>query len=181
MSERFDIRSGERGVIRLFRIDLPAEETKRFLQRDPLTGRWPVQQALGVEDLDETFVDIMSVDDLGEMGLAGYMTDGLGISDADIAEHRAQLDAVTGAVLVLLSRAFKGLAVSLQPRAPLRWIGTFREEHSPVQFDPLPTGGTEPAPMRARGRSNAAMSGRVAMTALLVIFAITALIIWIAA
>lgn len=181
MSDTFDIKAGERGVVRLFRIDLPKEAIAGFAEEDSLSGRWPLKAALGVEDINPRFVDVVAIRDLDEMGLTGYMTEGLGVSEDGIAPHRARLEALEGYVLVVLSGAFKGLAVTLLPRAPLRWIGTFFEERPEVKFETLPSESSRPAPAEKKPSSNAAMSGRVATLALLVIFGITALMIWIAA
>ncbi|MEM8775568.1 MAG: hypothetical protein AAGF53_11085 [Pseudomonadota bacterium] len=184
MSDRFDIKAGERGVVRLFRIDLPSDQVKAFSNLDRMTGRWPLKEALGIEDINDTFIDVFSVEDLGEMGLAGYMNDGLGISQDELAADGTLLNSVQGCVLVMLSGAFKGLAVTLLPSAPLRWIGTYKEDRAPVQFEKLPDQGAETAvpdvPAKKKP-SDAAMSGKVAMLALLVFFGLTALMIWIAA
>ena len=181
MSETFEIRAGERGVLRLFQIDLPREGIEGFTESDPLSGRWPLKEALGVEDINETFIDVVAIRDLDDMGLTGYMVEGLGVSKDEIAPHRNQLDALEGHVVVVLSGAFKGLAVTLLPRAPLRWIGTFFEDRPAIKFEKLPSESSIPAPSAKKAKSNAAMSGRVATLALLVIFGITGLMILIAA
>ncbi|MEM8536830.1 MAG: hypothetical protein AAGF56_03105 [Pseudomonadota bacterium] len=182
MSERFDIKAGERGVIRLFTVHLAKADAETFAERDLMTGDWPLSRALGVEDINTDFVDLFAVEDLGELGLTGYMIDGLGIDEAAIDEDRARLETVQGFVLVVLSSAFKGLSVSLLPRAPLRWIGTYFEDRSPVQFEKLPDESAAPqAEASPKKKSDAAMSGRVAMLALLVVSLITGLMIWIAA
>lgn len=186
MSDTFHIKAGERGVVRLFRIDLPPEEIKTFSENDLMTGRWPLKEALGIEDVNATFIDVFSVAELGELGLAGYMTEGLGVSQAELADDGAFLGALDGHVLTVLSGAFKGLAVTLQPSPPLRWIGTYREDRAPVQFEKLPdeaaVSEAEPEPVPKKKKpSDAAMSGKVATLALLVFFALTALMIWIAA
>lgn len=181
MSDTFDIKAGERGVLRLFQVDLPKDAMPRFSQIDDISGRWPLKEALGIEDMNEAFVDVFEVRDLDEMGLIGYMTEGLGVSEEEIAPHREQLDALEGHIVVVLSGAFKGLAVTLLPRPPLRWIGTFFEDRPPVKFEALPSDSSVPSAPPKKTPSNAAMSGRVATLALLVIFGITAVMIWIAA
>lgn len=181
MSARFDIRAGERGVLRLFSVDLPKETISGFSEPDQITGRWPLKEALGVEDINERFVDVFAISDLEDMGLVGYMIEGLGVSEEEIAPHREQLEALDGNMVVILSGAFKGLAVTLLPRPPLRWIGTFFEERQQVKYEELPSGGAEPVQTPKKTPSNAAMSGRIATLALVIIFGITALMIWIAA
>ncbi len=120
--------------------------------------------------------------DLKGLGLSGYMREGLGIAEDEI--DAARLDALEGVLLVLRSGAFEGATLTLKPRAPLRWIGTYREEIAPVRFERLPDasvwGAVAPEEPVEKRPSDAAMSGRVAMVALLIIFTMTALVVWIA-
>lgn len=175
MSDRFEVGKGERGIVRLFALDLPEGEAAGFAGA-------ALEEALGAGGLDAQYVEVFPVADLKGLGLSGYMTEGLGIPAEQIEGDRARLDGLKGHVLVLLSGAFGGRAATLTPRAPLRWIGTYTEEHAPVTFAPLPsdaaagevTGGGAAPPSRA------AISGRVAMVALLVIAALTAVMIWVA-
>lgn len=170
MSERFEVKPGERGIVRIFAVDLTVDQIKGF----------DVAAALGVDRLDAAGIELFPVDDVKEIGLSGYMHEGLGIAADEL--DAARLDALEGYVLVVLSAAFAGQAATVTPKSPLRWIGTYTEETAPIKFEPLPSDSargnvvtqTKPPP------SDAAMSGRVAMIALLVIFAITGLMIWIA-
>lgn len=138
-----EVSATERGLVRLFAVDLPADEIETF--RTPDTNEdgdlvaWPLKAALGASYLDEDFIELFPVRDLEELGLRGYMVQGLGIAEADVAEDALRLDAVKGSVLVILSNAFGGFAETLAPRAPLRWIGTYKEETAPVTFAPLPS------------------------------------------
>lgn len=144
---RMEVKSTERGLIRLFAVDLPPEDasafnTRRFDQ-DGEQISWPLWDALEPAYLDEDFIEYFDVDDLEEMGLTGYMTEGLGIATEDVAQDAARLSAIKGHVLIVLSAAFDGVAQTLTPRTPLRWIGTYREEKAPVSFQPLPTKAAE--------------------------------------
>ena len=186
MSDRFDVKENEHGLVRLFSVDLPPTEIKAFADRDFDSDdddpAWPLKDALGATYLDEDFIELFPVSDLTGLGLPGYMIEGLGIAETDIAEDQARLSAIKGHVLVVTSNAFGGIAQTLRPRAPLKWIGTYAEETAPVTFQPLPSEAaqgnvnteTKPVP------SNAAMSGRVAMAALLVLALLVAVMIWIA-
>ena len=183
MSDRFEIKPTERGLIRLFTVDLPQTGLKAFAE----PGREgdddhpsPLQQALGAQSLDMELVELFPVSNLEGVGLPGYMIEGLGIAEADVEQDRARLEAIKGPVLIVLSSAFGGVAQTLTPKAPLRWVGTYAEERAPVAFQPLPSEGAEAAGVSKPGPSDAAMSGRIAMVALLVIFALTALVIWVA-
>ena len=176
MSDRFEVKQGERGLVRLFTVDLPPDRIDALRTPD-------LARALGVETLDADQIDLFSTDDVKELGLTGYMTEGLGIPEADLAADRAQLDALTGTVLIVRSAAFGGQAARVTVRAPLHWVATYAEDHAPVKFDPLPSGGpadTANARQPAKRVSNAAMSGRVAMVALVVLAVLTAVMVWVA-
>ena len=184
MSDRFNIPASEHGIVRLFTIDLPAADIPAFAEPDHNNDKapWPLLDALAATGLDENFIEVFPVSDLGEMGLAGYMTEGLGIAGAEIAAQRPQLDRLKGHVLIVLSSAFGGRAQTLAPQSPLRWIGTWSEDRPPVAFSALPSdaarGSVAPPPAKAPV-SDAAMSGRVATVALLVIFALVGVMIWV--
>jgi hypothetical protein len=179
MSERFEIKDNEHGVVRLFTVDLPEAELDGFADDSDVPSA--LQEALGVDRLNMDFVELFPVDTLEGVGLAGYMTDGLGVAQAEVDDDRARLEAIRGPVLFVLSSAFGRHAVTLTPKSPLRWIGTYTEDRAPVNFKPLPsesakgtTGGKAPP-------SDAAMSGRVASIALLVLFLLVAVVVWVAA
>lgn len=186
MSDTLKVRKGERGVVRVFVVDaswsgpkMTSEPDRTGADADP---HWPLQDALGLAHLDAEFIELFDVADLGELGLAGYMIEGLGIAEADVTMHRAQLDAIKGEVLLVYSKAFGGFETTLRPQAPLRWIGTYQEDRPPVSFDPLSSEAAqgETVPDAKPRPSDAAMSGRVAMVALLVIFALTGVVVWVA-
>lgn len=171
MSERFEVKAEERGLVRLFAVDVPPAELDAF----------DAASALGVEMLDPEQVEVFALADLKGVGLSGYMREGLGIAADEI--DAARLDAFEGVVMVLRSAALGGTEVTLTPQATLRWIGTYREETAPVTFEPLPGAsarGAATTEAPAKRPSDAAMSGRVASIALLVIFALTAIVVWIA-
>ncbi|SHI95257.1 hypothetical protein SAMN05444000_10431 [Shimia gijangensis] len=133
----------ENGLIRLFSVDLPPEEITLFRTRsfdkDGEQSSWPLWDALDPTYLDEDFIEFCDIASLEDLGLTGYMTEGLGVSEVDVAQDAARLSAITGHVLIVFSSAFDGIAQTLTPRAPLRWIGTYREDKAPVVFAPLPS------------------------------------------
>ncbi len=132
-----EVAAHEAGVVRLFRVDLPAAEIDAFMAKDwagydaadegAETPPWPVREALGAEYLDEGFVEVVAVKDVAGLGLAGYLAEGMGIPEADLAADRAMLDALEGHVLVVSSPAFGGLAQMLDPQQPLRPVGAYHE------------------------------------------------------
>ena len=133
---KMQVKPTERGLVRLFVVDLPPEEIKAFNTHATDTA-WPLKDALGATDLDEKRIEFIDVKDLDDLGLSGYMTEGLGIAEKDITPDANRLDALTGHVLIVHSAAFLGNTQTLTPRTPLRWIGTYAEETAPMQFQPL--------------------------------------------
>lgn len=113
------VTQGERGLVRVFALDMAPEEA-RFLAEPGA-----VDQVLGVTGLDPDHVDVIAVRDLDDLGLAGYLAEGAGIP-ADQIDAGA-LDAVTGHVLILRSRAFGGHAATLTPSPKLHLIGLYSE------------------------------------------------------
>ncbi|WP_294226225.1 hypothetical protein [uncultured Shimia sp.] len=181
--------SSERGLVRLFAVDVPSEEIDAFRAQehgaDGTLVSWPLQEALGFTYLDEDFIELFPVSDLEGLGLTHYMVEGLGIAQKDVAEDAARLSAQNGWILVVLSAAFDGVVQTLTPKSPLRWIGTYKEDGAPVHFEPLPdasakgrapTHGTvQPAPA-----SNPHLTLLLALLALpLIALVLGALIFWI--
>ncbi|WP_170474793.1 hypothetical protein [Ruegeria arenilitoris] len=109
----------ERGVLRLFHLDMRPEEAK-FL-REP----GAVDQVLGVTGLDAEQIDIFPVSDLEDLGLYGYLLDGCGISDDQL--NREKLGAIEGWVLVVRSAAFRGREATLTLDPRVRLVGLFTE------------------------------------------------------
>lgn len=186
MPEQMKIKAQEHGLIRLFAVDLPPESIQTFQTRQFGEGDqdiWPLRDALGATYLDEDFIELFDVADLEELGLAGYMQQGLGIAQQDINEARAQIDQITGHVLIVLSNAFDGLAQDLTPNAPLRWIGTFTEEGSPVQFKPLQSAAAKGsvAETKPAKTQNPHLTLLAAIAALPILIGLIALLVWLVA
>lgn len=122
----------DRNGVRVFSAALTPEEMQR--------GKASLAPALlGDPDLDPAHVELFDIAELSDIGLAAYLTEGLGVPDAAVDADRARLDALTGPVLILLSKALHGRAVTLTIDPRLALIGTYREDRPPVHFEPLPT------------------------------------------
>jgi hypothetical protein len=168
------INGSERDVLRLFALDLPPDEAGTFVEGEGL------REALGAEALRPDFVDVIRMDDLGEMPLSTYLQSAHGVTDEAISDTRAQVDGLTGVVLALPAQAFGGVSQTLTVKAPLRWVGTFGEERPETAAPALHSRAARGTPGGGKP-SDAAMSGRIAAIALLVLFALVALMVWIAA
>ena len=173
MSTRIEIKAGETGTVRVFSTDLSKEDIDGF---DMVT-------ALGAESLSPDQVELFDLADLTGLGLSAYLEEGHGIPADQLADMKPQIDGLTGVVLILPSRALAGKKQTLRPQAPLRLLGTFFESTQPISFEKLPS---EAAKGQVNTQtksppSNAAISGRVAMVALLFLALLVAVMIWIAA
>lgn len=178
MTDKMQIKANEHGLIRLFAVDIPPEDPPAFNAQSAIG--WPLQNALGAAQLNADFVECFDVSDLEELGLAGYMAQGLGIAEQDIAEARVQIDAIKGPVVIVLSKAFDGIAQDLSPKAPLKWIGTFQEDSPEVQFKPIASAAakgslSDTAPPK---KTNPHLTLLAAIVALPFLVGVIALIAW---
>ena len=176
---RIDVAAGERDIVRLFAIDLTRDEAAAMATPE---ADWSLHMALGAPDLDYGYVDLVDPEDLDGIGLSGFLTEGIGLDPALLAGDRAMLDGLTGPHAVISSPAFRGEALVLTPTNPVRWIATYAPEPEVKSMDPLRSEAAEgevtlSPPKRP---SDAAMSGRIALLALLVLAALTILIVVIA-
>lgn len=126
----------DRHGVRVFAAALSPQD----LQRDKAAL---AADLLGDPDLDPAYIEIFDVADLSDLGLAAYLTEGQGIPEPTIAPDLDRLEGVTGPVLILLSKALHGRAVTLHPDPRLSLIGTYAEDRPPVHFEPLPTGAAQ--------------------------------------
>ncbi|ROU02566.1 hypothetical protein [Histidinibacterium lentulum] len=162
----------ERGQVRLFAVDLPAEEADGWGTAENVAA------ALGVEKLVEGQWEYVAVSGLEGLGLAGYMEEGLGVDPAQLRDDLPRLAELTGHVLIVLSAAVRGR--TLRPRAPLRWIGTYGEPVSVAPMEKLRSASAEGwIDQPRKGPSDAAMSGRIATIAILVLLALVGVMVWV--
>lgn len=184
MSETFNVSATERGVIRLFTVNLSADQIDGFREPDyEADTPAPMNKALGVTYLDSDFVELIAISDLTGLGLAGYMVEGLGVAEADIKPHASRLNSLSGHILIVLSAAFGEFETTITPTAPLKWIGTYTEEGASVKFEPLQSEaakGIIAEPAGKPPKSDARIGGMIAMYALIAMFALVGLIIWVA-
>ena len=125
------VRPGEHGIVRVFALDLPDEQA-RFLREDGAAA-----QMLGTGPLDPAHVDVIQLRDLEEFGLTGYLAEGLGIPEADLARDRPQLDALTDWVLVVRSNAFESTGTSIVPVDGVRLVATLGEPETDWTATPI--------------------------------------------
>ena len=164
--------SNEHGLVRVFAIDLPDADVAKFV-KTPET----LATSLGVRQLDLTYVDLIDISALGEIGLHGYLQEGIDIAPDALAEVRPDLDHLKGHVAVILSKAFAGHAVDAVLQAPLRLVAILpeaRPDHNAGDLSFVDT----PSPVPAKKpKSQAAISGMVATYVLLGFFIFTGLLV----
>ena len=178
MSNSADVKSSERGVVRVFALDYALSmEIGHFGDLNCL------REALNVEELNEDDVQIVQLHVIADMGLAAFLEQGYDIALEELKPVREDLDRLTGDVAIIRSGAFGGQPVTLRTDGKARLVATLHEprpDHpKPMPLDYVGANGTV-AGKGDKAVSEAAMSGRVAMVALLVIFALTFLVVWIA-
>lgn len=147
---------------------------------DAAAQRAYVERLLGQTDMRHSHVDLIAIGTLEEIGLIGFLAEGPGVDEAALAPYRARLEVLSGHVLVLYPGAFAD-DVSLTLGPELTLIATLTQPQTDwSSTEPLTSAAaTEQTPPKKKP-SDAAMSGRIAMLALLVIGFLTWLMIWIA-
>jgi hypothetical protein len=137
MADPLIVTPHERGVTRVFAVDLPKAGAEA-LRED---GGAAISTALGSGPLDMAHVELFPVSDLGPLALSDYLIAGAGLPKEAILAERSDLDALTGHVLILHSRAFQGQPADLRPKPPLRWVATHALPSIAVPMTPLRSDG----------------------------------------
>ncbi len=128
MTDPFEVKATEFGVVRIFSTDLEPQGNAAITAQN-------VQKLLGEGiDLDPSKVEVFPSQMIEPIGLSSYLSEGHGISEEDLAGTAAALDALAGLIILVRSSAFKGQAATLDPTPGIRFVGAFREpETEPPQ------------------------------------------------
>lgn len=135
----------------------------------------------GSAPLNPDFVDIIKLDDLGEMSLIDYIDEGYDV-ELDAAD-RAALSKTDNLVVLIMSRAHEGAEVELVLGDGVRHLTTLGrgarmtvaaslESDAATGVMSGPAGGKPP-------KSDARIGGMVATVALLIMFALVAVMVWV--
>ncbi|MEM6587500.1 MAG: hypothetical protein AAF641_03560 [Pseudomonadota bacterium] len=172
-----EVKPGEHGLVRIFVLGYRVSmELQHFEATDRLAA------ALGVESLRAEDVQIIDLSALHDMGLTSFLMEGYGVAEGDIAPHAETLNALKGHIAILRSGAFAGAALTLPDTDEARLIATLSEPRMSAPT-PMPSYDSASGTSGAKKRkpvSDKAMSGRIAMYALLAVFAFTFLFVWLA-
>ena len=178
MSADIHVPAHERGVIRVFALSMTDEEAQVLADQPEA-----LNAVLGA-DVDATFVEVFPLSDLEGVGLVGYLAEGNAVPMDQLTPDRAKLDKLGGWVLIVFSQAFGDREATLHPAASLTLIGTYGETRTDwratetVEAESAKPYSAPPETVRKKP-SDAAMSGRIAMIALLVLGLLTWAMIWI--
>lgn len=146
MTDTMQIRQSETGLVRLFTLNLPEAEARDL--SDALAAGEPAAETrlrdlLGAEVIEPTQVEVFPVENLEGLGVSGYLEQGHAIPAAELDAHRGTLDALSGWLVVVPTRAFRSTAQTLKPASALRWIGTFAETPAAPAGPPLHSAAAE--------------------------------------
>lgn len=161
------------GQIRVFSIPSPmpaglAEKTPQALSA-----------LFGTDALNPDFVDVIDTRDLAGLSLVDYLNQGYDLP-ADSVDHAA-LRRIDGPAVLIMSRATAGEAVTLTLAGGVQHVTTCGDATRLSVPDKITSAAaTGTGPVGKAPPSNAAMSGRVATIALLVLFALVGLMVWVA-
>lgn len=185
MSDKLVVGEHETGLYRLFAIDLPEPQIKVFttpVRTEAGSSDYPLRDALGVKDLDESHVQVLDLKELKTLGFETYLSEGLGIAPEEYASILPTLEALDGYVAVIASAAFEPPEIII-PKAPLSLVTVLREDKPRQAFVDLSTasaeGGIEArqtSPSPTRQRMPAWFKLLIASAALLLLYGVFALV-----
>ena len=182
MTEFLTVSETEHGLVRLFVLNRPAD-----LPRGEALELAQIADWLGVQALNTADVQQIWTDDLTDLPLDDLLRQGYDIPAAEIAPHRAAIDGTMDLhptiFVIIRSSAFLSKPLTLKQDGPLHLIATLREPGADVTFETLPNPDPEAVledPPQKKKPSDAAMSGRIATVALLLMALLVWLMIWVA-
>ena len=112
----------EIGVTRLFSLSLENSEAAA-LRDDPDRQA----QLLGVQRVNPDKTEVFPLSDLSDLGLVGFLREGLDIEEEALRRDAVKLGALDGWVLMVHSGAVLGSDTALRPAKELTLIGTYGE------------------------------------------------------
>jgi len=167
------IPANDHGKIRVFRVVPPGPTGILDKTSDALSA------ALGTTALNPDFVDVFDAAALDTMSVADFLRQGYGF-DLDKADE-TMLAGLAGIIILVMSRATGGNAVELTLGPDVIHVTTCGEGAQLTAPEILTSdaakGAITPPPLKQK--SDAAIGGRVAMVALVVMFAVFGLMIWV--
>lgn len=164
----------DHGKIRVFSITTPVPGLKEK-KLEALVATF------GNAPLDPDFVDVIELNDLGEMTFLDYLSDGYDVQPDQV--DIAALTQLEGTVVLLMSRAHEGRHMELALAEDVRHVTTLGTGARMTIAEPIANEGAgghiaagKPPKLP---KSDARIGGMVATVALLVMFALVAVMVWV--
>jgi hypothetical protein len=168
------IPADDHGLIRVFKVTDPAPDGLAERTAEAMMALF------GTDALDVTYVDVVDTRELSGLSLLDYLHQGYDFPSEAAAD--TALRNLRGLIVLIMSRASAEQSVTLTLAPQVTHITTTGEParlRAPTA--PLKSKATTGTVTGGKAKpSNAAMSGRVATIALLIMFALVALMIWVA-
>ncbi len=117
-----DIKVGEFGTTRVFSLSMTEAQAGSLCDDADMQS-----QLLGAAPQNPQGIEVFPLSDLGEMGLAGFLRDGVDAHPDDIDRDRIKLAALDGWVLLVHSSAYASAGARLSPDPALTLIGTYAQ------------------------------------------------------
>ena len=184
MADPLFVPAGDLRRIWLFTVDLPEDEIKSFTDEqfndDGDSTGLALRDALGVVRLDPDYVEVFKVETMSDYGLDRYLSEAHGMAEDQVAPDAEKLKALTGYVVLIVSKAFEERAAHFNLSDKLELVGNYSAETQVIPLEPLRSTATKGTIAGGKpGRSDAATGGRVATMVLLVLFALVCAMIWV--
>lgn len=148
MAQAITISTGETGTTRVFSLSMPAAEAQHL--RDDEAAQRAV---LGLDSLNPDGIEVFALRDLGDLGLIGYLREGVDVPEADLKRDAARLAALDGWVMLVHSLAFGGQSTTLKPSSTLTLIGTYGQ--TKAKGTPVPLEAQSAAPYSGTPKNTA--------------------------
>ncbi|MEJ6404168.1 hypothetical protein [Yoonia sp. 2307UL14-13] len=167
-------------------LTIPANDfgqIRIFEVRDGLPAEMPEVLAtlFGTDALDPTYVDVINIIDLSSMSLTDYIRQGY---DIEIAEHDiSAVNRIEGHAILIMSSATRGEEVTLTLAPQVRHVTTYVPDAQIQVLEPLSSDGATGVigdPPVKPAKSQARISGMIAMYVLIAMMLLVGLMIWIA-
>jgi len=168
-----DVPKNDHGAIYVLQLNRPAPDGL-----DDKTDA-AMMEIFGNIILHTNYVDTITPEMLVDMNLPDLIRDGYDISVSE--DEATKMRGLIGTVILVMSAAFGGNAMTINLPSDVRLVTVLRETATMTAPRPITTDsalGT--APTVRKKPSDAAMSGKVATYTLLVLFALVAVMIWVA-
>lgn len=165
---KVNIPVGEQGTTRVFSLSATPAQARALKASEQAQAT-----ILGVEDVNMDGIELFALDDLGDLGLVGYLREGSDAREEDLKRDGAKLSALEGWVMLVHSLAFAGNGASFLPDPALTLIGTYGQTPATRAEIALPSeaakpysGGSDPAietQTNGRGTGTLVIAGLVAV------------------